>query len=1054
MVRSIRPVFSRAARLSEMKFPIRPLALIAAFLFSWVVVLPFIPGNAPEARPYAFELDLAVDNFATAQVFYDVGRGFSEADSVRVAVQPGNKLTALRFPLPAGSLRALRFDPVDRPAHVSFRAARITSKSREIIHRFSPLDFSAQQQISSLQIEGDTVRLVTTPQADDPILQIKSGETLVLAGKSFLWQIPRYALPVLGLLLGLLLAARLLPTTVWTRFGRSAGYWITWLEARPVRAVLLVATVAVTLSSYPVVFLGKSFVSPNFADGTYLLYEQFPTLPGGSDAVTTDANGSDVGAILWAHVPYAFIQSRTLLHEGQLPLWNRYNSCGTVLLGQGQTMFGDPLHLLVLLARGAAWAWDLKYLLAKFLLCGGLGLTVLHCTRHLPSAALAALSGAFLGFFIFRINHPAFFSLCYSPWILYAWVRIADAASPQAVGGGCFGLILANLMEMHSGTAKEAYMLLLGLNFSGICLLMTAARPRRERLLMLAAVAWTGLLFVLLTAPSWTSFLDTLKQAYTSYNVRTAFQIQPSVALGFFDEIFYRPLVRSGRVFAPSANFLVLIGVLYFLAAFRHAAASPRARSLAWSALPSLALVFGLVPPTWITRLPFLGNVAHIDNSFSCVLIILAVVLAGYGWRSAFTRLATAEGRSDLVRLAWLFVLLVWPWIAFTQTVHRPIYGDDDTVTVLHWGQSLFVNPFVWASLVALSLAAAVLIFATRRALITRRVDAAGFLFIALSLAVLLWRHGMQPRGVGPSEYVFTPATRADFHAVSPAIIALKADQTEPGRAVGFGGNLFPGWSSAYQIEGVTGPDALMNPYYRDLVQALGLEIIWDWRVFTTPANLAAEKPALDFLNVRHYLELHSDQARLGAMLTSVKIADLDVYRSESAWPRAFFSRGIVTYHTTSEFGQAVRHANGHPFAAMQADDLAGSPDASALAVKTGSSPRPISRAHDYRFTTNTTAFTVDADGPGIAVLHEAWLRKDFRVTVNGRPAEYVRVNHAFKGVILSAAGAYRIEFDYWPRHFSLALALSALGIALLMASLLGVWWLHMRPNSPEILNP
>jgi len=66
------------------------------------------------------------------------------------------------------------------------------------------------------------------------------------------------------------------------------------------RAVAVVAAIAVVASSYPVVFLGKSFVSPNF--GVVLLYEAFPRLPGNRDGQIRDVKGADIGAIMWAHI--------------------------------------------------------------------------------------------------------------------------------------------------------------------------------------------------------------------------------------------------------------------------------------------------------------------------------------------------------------------------------------------------------------------------------------------------------------------------------------------------------------------------------------------------------------------------------------------------------------------------------------------------------------------------------------------------------------------------------------------------------------------------------
>ena len=113
-------------------------------------------------------------------------------------------------------------------------------------------------------------------------------------------------------------------------------------------------------------------------------------------------------------------------------------------------------------------------------------------------------------------------------------------------------------------------MLLLCLNFSGACVLLSSAAPLRHRLATLAALSWAGLLFVLLTAPIWATFLTTLKTAYTGYNAASAFQIQPGLLLGLFDELFYRPLMAAERTFDPSLNFFLLLGLLYFLATLRH----------------------------------------------------------------------------------------------------------------------------------------------------------------------------------------------------------------------------------------------------------------------------------------------------------------------------------------------------------------------------------------------------------------------------------------------------------------------------------------------------
>ena len=47
--------------------------------------------------------------------------------------------------------------------------------------------------------------------------------------------------------------------------------------------------------------------------------------------------------------------------------------------------------------------------------------------RLLLSAVLVTIASAFIGFTTYRLAHPANFSVCYSPWILWAWTRLLDA---------------------------------------------------------------------------------------------------------------------------------------------------------------------------------------------------------------------------------------------------------------------------------------------------------------------------------------------------------------------------------------------------------------------------------------------------------------------------------------------------------------------------------------------------------------------------------------------------------------------------------------------------
>jgi hypothetical protein len=1060
-----------------MKFLSLP-ALLAAALLSVAAALPFLPAAKTRSDLFQLEVRLSAAGRGTLQAYYDNGTGFREELSARASIEPGTAPVAHRLPLPPGTYRMLRLDPPDHGVVTFLHSLRVVTKSGTLIAELPLSGLQPVQQVESFTFRNGGLEIKSAPNSDDPQLHLVMTPPLVVrttAGGNVLSALP-VVLPVFAALATLLWLGDRTPRVR----ARLMERWRT-LALRPGRLVALVAAVAVIASSYPVVFLGKSLVSPNF--GTALLYDQYPTLPGYKDATIGDANGADVGAIMWSHIPLSVVQARALGRDLELPLWNRYNSGGTPLLGQGQSMFGDPLHFLVLAAQGAAWSWDLKYLIAKWLFATGLGLIVLalvgtsgtkgsrdletkgpgrdgvsssspttqagesfgplapwsRVSSPLLPALLVTLAAPFFGFFLYRLSHPAFFSVCYAPWPLYCWLRLAAANGPRARAAWAGGLLLANFALMNSGTAKEAYMLLVTMNFSGACVVLTAAAPWRDRLIRLATAAWAGVIFVLLGAPIWGTFLDTLKQAYTGYNAVSAYQIQPSLLLGAFDEAFYRPLMPNLWAFNPSANFLLFLGVLYFLATLRTHFPHRAAITLAATALLPLALAFGLVPPAWIVRVPFLANVAHVDNTFTCALLILWSALAGVGFARALSRLGTPEGRHDLIVAGLLLLGLVFGWIGFGHASHRPIFGP--TFTVNPPGQSLPIPSFLWGYLAALLIAAVTFALAARRSLRLGRMSPALGLLLAGAALAMCWRMGLHAPAVGFETYTARPPVRVNFHAKSDAIEFVRAAHLrEPTRGFGLHGNYFPGWTAVYGLESVHGPDALVNPWMRDLAGASGIERLWDWRLYADASSVAAARPFLDALNVRYYFDLLSDQAALGKSLTFLKGSDLDVYESKTAWPRAFFTDRLATYEHTPELMALIKNANGRPLAAAQRPEVTASPALARLAGDLAS--RTVTPATAYRLTNNTTSFSVRASGPGAIMLAEVLWPRDFQVEVNGQRGRVIRLNHAFKGVLVDAAGEYRVTFRYWPRNLTRNLLLAGLG-ALLLA---GTFLVALRP--------
>jgi hypothetical protein len=978
-----------------------------------------------QAGRYSFEITIKASTPGIVQLFYDPsgGDGIRESDSARLDLREIDTATTHRFALPEGTYKGFRFDPIDREGAVRFSGARVVrsddSAGEEVVQAVPVTRFQVapNSQVRSFTIDRDEAQLVTVDKANDPILLVAFDAPLTLK-RDQSRELIRGGKSLIGLTLLMWLAFWLIGVLHQRSRARLEGIWarsVRWGTSNPGRAVLAVAVFATILSTYPVVFFGRSFVSPNH--GTVLLYDKYPTLPGYDVADLEDNRRADVGAPMWAHLPYSVVESNAILHDGEWPLWNRFNSGGVTLLGQGQSMFGDPLHVGVLLAKGASWAWDAKYVLAKGLFVLGLGLTVLACTGHLGVALTLTLSSAYIGFFAFRLSHPAFFSLAYSPWILLCWIRFIQAPFdqvPSQVRWLC-GLVLANFTVMNSGTAKEAYMLLVFLNLTGGLIFLFQPMELREKLVKGARLAFAQILFVLISAPVWLTFLQAIRKSYSSYATPAALQISPDLLLGLFDDLFYRQLMTPDGEYAPapSANFLILAGVLWALVGFRRLTKDPAYLGVAAGAAMALSLVFGVIPPSVVSRIPFLGNVIHIHNTFSVVAIVHLIVLAGFGLKALCASFGKRRWPADFgVTLAIVFGFLVF-YIDGTREAEKSVF-------FVEYGASLVL------ALIGLPLVA--------RRLWLGPATSNMLILVVVCFVALHWRHGMYLK-TRFDDQVMNPQLRVDLHPKSPAIDFIKAGSGPPFRAVGFDGNLFAGYNAAIGVESIYGPDALRNPYYRELLKLLPIELGWDWKVIVQKKDVSVLRPVYDLLNVRDYLSLPVGSP---AELQGLRLAgrfDLDVYRSETAWPRAFFTNQLRTYETAAEFAAMALGHDGQPFAAVQGSVLREHPALQALLT-----PRlkQVAGASQFELTNNTTAFTVIAPEGGVIVLTEAYSADDFEVTLNGKPTNMLRVNHAFKGVQIDGPGEYRVTFSYWPRRFSAALAASGVGLLLLLVWLFG----------------
>ena len=1014
------------------------------------------------AGTYDLSLPVQSDRPVAVRVFLNLGAGYEQADppSTALVASPGRPLL-LHASIPAGRLLGLGLH-FDRSASATIRvyppSIRVGDGDGEPTAVLGLHALQVLSDIPRLTPEADGgVSVQIAPVPDDPATQLDLAPPLRLP-----FDTTRFA-PDVALALLVYFAAAVGALLVWrrrmqddsfrdrvvraqtalVRIYASSGRMI---RARPLTALWLAAVGGVALSCYPVVFFGKSFVSPSISG--FALYNKVPTLPGSSDPSSEDTLGSDTGASLVQSVPYAVIERRALLQDGEFPLWNRYNAASGPLLGQGLSMIGDPLQWMVILLGANSGAWDLKFVLARLLFAAGVGLGVRAATGRLAAATLLAFSACFIGFFPYRFDHPAYFGICYAPWILYAWLEIARERGGPGEGRRMIRwtglLLLANWMEFTSGTVKETTMLIAGLNATGLLLLAWSdARPTLSaKGRALAGMAWAGVCFVLVSAPVWYTLLNAITHSWSDYIQPRAWQLQPGLLLGLFDDIFYRQFNHNERVLDPAANFVVLLGVAFAVVSFRALARRRTFLALTVGALVAGALVFGVVPPEWIKAVPFLGNVTHTDNCFSCVLIVQLFVLAGFGLERCRARLLTPDWGMDLVLTAALVGVLFAAFLGLTQAAQRSDLNPLGAIGEVRL--SAFFRPYVF-SLLAAFVALPLLWRQFRR---DRGACALGVTpWLVLCLGAMLWRGGQQLHAVaGFDRYANHPPARVDLLGYSPVVAFLQArEREEPGRCLGLGDNLVAGFMGVWGLEAASGPDALQNRYYHALLVDTHLPMMWHWRLVANRQMATVMQRFYDLLNIRYYADASNGPAPAPIPgLRTVGRYDLDLYRSDSTWPRAFFTDALAVCDGNKALFGLLAAGDGRPFAAVPPAVLAG-PDGGplrALLRGDGSGEtRAVVPASGYQLRNHETSFRVHASGPGVATLLEAYQDPpNVRVEVNGRPATAFRVDEAFSGVFLPAAGDYEVSFRYGPRNLPWLLGASALGLGLLAGT---TFWLR-----------
>ncbi|MBI4769333.1 MAG: polysaccharide biosynthesis C-terminal domain-containing protein [Chloroflexi bacterium] len=229
---------------------------------------------------------------------------------------------------------------------------------------------------------------------------------------------------------------------------------------------------------------------------------------------------------------------------------------------------------------------------------------------------------------------------------------------------------------------------------------------------------------------------------------------------------------------------------------------------------------------------------------------------------------------------------------------------------------------------------------------------------------------------------------------------------------------------------------------YMELIQPQG-ELDYN-RIAPISDPLALDSPLLDLLNVKYVI---TEEPIDNPKYTLVYLAEVRIYRNETAMPRAF-TLPLESTFPTDDFGAAVQKADPRRYAFVASKEWA--PDS---APGKPADPAPVNDG-DIRYSPNEVFITTAVNEPSWLVLADsyspgwkAFVRLQGGGDADEKEVEITLVDGNFRGVQLPP-GAWTVRFKYTPLAVKLGGILSLMaGMTLLFG--LGVWaWRYFYQES------
>jgi hypothetical protein len=705
-----------------------------------------------------------------------------------------------------------------------------------------------------------------------------------------------------------------------------------------------------------------------------------------------------------------------MMREGNIPLWNPHQFCGTPFLANFQSGVFYPVNL-ALYGLDPPTQMDMflyiHFVIAAvfaYLLARKLGITA-------GGATVASLAFTFCGFLVTRYGQPTFISTAsWLPALILFGELLVESPSLRRAGLLALALSLSILAGFPQLVLFNIYALFL---YVALRLFLLKGRSLRSRGMIVGFLALSLIVACLVCS---FQILPTYELSRFSYRkelpydiVRTSTHDRLAALKYFVPDLLGNPVdlgavakalhrAKGGATF--SNNFVSTtgyVGILPFLlAALGLSLPNRRFAPFIGFCLVSLLAVFGTRLLTGLYYAVPGFNFSRIDRVIVIYMFGLAM-LAGHGFDTVMA--GSARRRLLFVGIGFLgFAVVLTAWLKASGLdmvlSQAPEAVPPDVYLRYASGKVMWF--------LVLSLAAGALV------LVRLRTRLPAWAFLAIAIGILLV--DLIPNGL--KFKVSQPADR--LIPESSLVESLKRD---PGywRIAKFGAEVIPSnTATLLEIDDVHGYDALNVNHYLEVLGVVDSTVISIGNAalrrrigaIGNPAGL--DSKVLDLLNVKYVL--------------SPALAGQDRRRSVS-WingdylPRAFL---VERAHRFATYDAVLAYMKTAEF----------DPGSEVLLVGEGAAGQDSTAAHGpgaveiIEHTPNEVVISADVRRLSYLVVSDTYY-PGWRVYVDGVEAEVLRADYAFRAVALDP-GIHKVRMVYRSLLFSVGIIFSAAGVALL----------------------